>query len=98
MMHITSAGFDLRADHLTFDGGGGGGCGMGDFRKKYPAYIFPTKKTLQGNTCHTIALYVGEKNSITRDLGKTILTQTKSPIPLLPLKSQMVSPYAYVGM
>ena len=38
---------------------------------------FEQKKVLQGNTCHTIALNVREKHSITRGLGeKKILTQT----------------------
>ena len=37
---------------------------------------FEHKKVLQGNTCHTIALYVREKRSITRGFGgKKILIQ-----------------------
>ena len=35
--------------------------------------------------------YVREKFSNPRDLGKKILTQTKSPIPSLPHKSYMVN-------
>jgi len=36
-------------------------------------------------------LYVRKKNSISRDLGKKILTQTTTPTPP-PFKSQMVEP------
>ena len=44
--------------------------------------ILSEKKILQGNTCHTIALYVREKNSITRGLGKknSSANPMKSPI------------------
>ena len=63
---------------MTFErGGGGGGGGIGDFRKKYILKSdFEHKEVLQGNACHTIALYVREKHSITKDLGGKILTQT----------------------
>ena len=36
-------------------------------------------------------LYVRKKNSISRDLGRKILTQAKTPLPT-PFKSQMVEP------
>ena len=53
-----------------------GGGGIGDLRKNTLKSDFKHKKVLQGNTCHTMALYVREKHSITRGLGKKILTQT----------------------
>ena len=41
------------------------------FQKKYILKSdFEHKNVLQGNTCHTIAVYVREKNSIIRDLGE----------------------------
>ena len=53
-----------------------GGGGIGDLRKNTLKSDFKHKKVLQGNTCHTMALYVREKHSITRGLGEKILTQT----------------------
>ena len=63
--------------------GGGGGGGIGDSRKKTSwSLILSTRKILQGNTCHTIALYVREKYSITRGWRKKFLRKPiKSPIP-----------------
>ena len=49
----------------------GGGGGYGWFQKKTSwSMILSTRKILQGNTCHTIALYVREKYSITRGSGE----------------------------
>ena len=49
----------------------GGGGGIGDSRKKTSwSLILSTRKILQGNTCHRIALYVRENYSITRGSGK----------------------------
>ena len=47
-----------------------GGGGIGDLRKNTLKSDFKHKKVLQGNTCHTMALYVREKHSITRGLGE----------------------------
>ena len=43
---------------------------IGDLRKNTLKSDFKHKKVLQGNTCHTMALYVREKHSITRGLGE----------------------------
>ena len=52
-------------------GGGWGGDGRGDLRKNILKSDFEHKKVLQGNTYHTIALYVREKHSmITRGLAE----------------------------
>ena len=49
----------------------GGGGWYGWFQKKTSwSLILSTRKMLQGNICHTIALYVREKYSITRGSGK----------------------------
>ena len=57
--------------------GGGGWLWYRWFHKKNILKSdFEHKKVLQGNTCHTIALYVREKHSITRGFGGKILTQT----------------------
>ena len=48
-----------------------GGGGYGWFQKKTSwSLILSTRKILQGNICHTIALSVREKYSITRGSGK----------------------------
>lgn len=64
-----------------FDFWAGQGRGMDDFTKKYPADRSSEKKNLQGNNCHTMALYVGEKSYHQRFEEKKFLTQTKSPTP-----------------
>ena len=76
------------AKHLTL-AGEVEGVGMGDFRKKYPAHWFERKyscKEIPGEkiSCtekmslkadNLATLYVGEKNSISGDLRKSVLTQ-----------------------
>ena len=64
---------------------------MGDFRKKYPD--FEGKNILQGNTCHTMALYVilspevwEKKNSYPNQI-------THTPPPPPPSKVKWSAPY-----
>ena len=59
-------------------------------KKKLPALkkIFNMAYNAEKNLT---SLYVKKKNSISRDLGKHILTQTKTPIPPA-FKSEMVEP------
>ena len=72
--------YKVRGRPFDFWAGRGGG-GMDDFRKKYPADRSSEKKILQGNNCHTMALYVGEKILSPEVWRKKFLTQTKSPTP-----------------
>ena len=73
----------------------GGGGWYGWFQKKTSwsawSLILSTRKILQGNVaCHTIALYVREKYSITRGSGKKFL---RKPITHpYPAQSQMAGP------
>ena len=68
------------------------GGGMGDFRQKTSwSLILSTRKILQGNTCHTIALYVRKKYSITR--GSEEKNSYANPLNHpYPTQSQMAGP------
>ena len=55
------------ADHLTFEEGKGVVQVISE--KSILKSDFEHKNVLQGNTCHTIALYVRETHSVTRGFG-----------------------------
>ena len=70
----------------------GGGWWYGWFQKKTSwSLILSTRKILQGNTCHTIALYVREKYSITRGSGEKNSYANLLNHPY-PAQSQMAGP------
>ena len=56
------------------------GDGIGDLRKNILKSDFEHKKVLQGNTCHTIALYVREILTQTHEIAHT-LGKIKWPAP-----------------
>ena len=75
---------------------GAGGC-YGWFQKKKTSWslILSTRKILQGNICHTIALYVRGKYSITKGLGKKNSYGDPLDHPD-PAQSQMAGPKLHV--
>ena len=60
---------------------------MGDFRKNILQTDFERKEILQGNARHTMALYIREKQLYHQRFGEKNKSQTKSPIPPTPQKS-----------
>ena len=71
----------LGADHLTLDGGGGGG--VGDFEKKFPARACRKKKiSCSTNVIESSWEKKGKNILPSRLLAKKILDDQKSPPPL----------------